>query len=89
MITNPGVPSPLGLCFIDDQVNFSLHIHEANACSLLLYNTKNSLTHTIVLDPILHKTGSIWHISLNYEIIKGFYYEFLINHQLLGNIRFF
>jgi glycogen debranching enzyme GlgX len=85
MNTKSGSPSPLGLSFEGDQVNFSLHVHEGISCTLLIYDRKNNLKYTLPLNPQLNKTGSIWHISLDYASIKEMGYEYLINdkHKIL------
>lgn len=62
----PGKPAPLGITFCDDgTVNFSLFSRNAERVILCLFedhSEKPSLE--IELDPYVHKTGDIWHVSL-------------------------
>jgi 1,4-alpha-glucan branching enzyme len=77
-----GAPSPLGLSFVDNQVNFSLHAPHATTCAILLFDAKETLIETLSLDKILNKTGSIWHYSTDYARLKGLKYLYLLNDKL-------
>ncbi|KAJ7541638.1 hypothetical protein O6H91_10G068100 [Diphasiastrum complanatum] len=61
-----GRPEPLGLSYQkNDAANFSLYSKNATNVTLCLYkagDTQPSLE--IDLDPILHRTGDVWHVQL-------------------------
>jgi glycogen operon protein len=60
----PGRPHPLGATLSDGGVNFALFSANAEAVELLLFDRADQAipTHTIMLDPRIHKTYYYWHI---------------------------
>ncbi|NLG27693.1 MAG: glycogen debranching enzyme, partial [Chloroflexi bacterium] len=60
----PGRPHPLGATLFDGGVNFALFSANAEAIELLLFDRADQAipTHTITLDPRIHKTYYYWHI---------------------------
>jgi isoamylase len=76
---SPGFPFPFGATFIENHVNFAITTKSGNSVSLCLFepNTKN-LVSEIVLDPLVNKTGSVWHI-LVHHIKANYLYAYKIN----------
>ncbi|XP_006655289.3 isoamylase 2, chloroplastic [Oryza brachyantha] len=63
----PGSPAPLGMSISGDgAVNFAVYSKNANAVSLYLYASGGGGEPAleIDLDPYVHRTGSVWHVSL-------------------------
>lgn len=60
-----GRPSPLGATLDDDGVNFALFSAHATLVTLCLFQEGASEPfEEFVLDPHIHRSGSIWHIKL-------------------------
>ncbi|HLH36348.1 MAG TPA: isoamylase [Alloacidobacterium sp.] len=63
-----GSPSPLGVTWIEDEAayNFALYSRHATAVTLLLYSEIDLATPTYEhrLNPLLNKSGRIWHCRL-------------------------
>lgn len=64
----PGSPAPLGMSISGDgAVNFAVCSKNANAVSLYLYAAAvggDEPALEIDLDPYIHRTGNVWHVSL-------------------------
>ncbi|XP_073011594.1 isoamylase SU1, chloroplastic isoform X1 [Typha latifolia] len=64
----PGSPAPLGATACDGGVNFSIYSGNASAAALCLFTLDdlkaNRVTEVIPLDPLVNRTGSIWHVFL-------------------------
>ncbi len=60
-----GAPAPQGVTWVDaiEAWNFALYSKRASAVTLLLYAPDDPVTPVLVLpfDPLVHKTGRIWH----------------------------
>jgi len=70
-----GAPWPLGATWVESRraFNFALFSRHATGVTLLLY-TENDPAHAVcryTLDPILNKTGLIWHCMLPEEKLCG------------------
>ncbi len=61
-----GHPLPLGVHLIPGGVRLSLFSRHAAAVSLLIYNSPddNSPIREVALDPVVNRTGDIWHVEL-------------------------
>jgi isoamylase len=59
-----GTPLPLGATVGLDGVNFALFSRHATRVELLLYDSPDDAnpSSTIALDPVINRTGEIWHI---------------------------
>ena len=65
--TSPGSPQPLGATNTPLGINFALFSRHAETVSLILdlQDTPETDWIEITLDPVLHKTGDIWHIMVS------------------------
>lgn len=82
----PGNPMPLGVSFSDDgAVNFSLFSRNAERVVLCLFDDQsNKPSLEIDLDPCVHRTGDIWHASL--ENVRNYVrYGYRCDGDLLHN----
>lgn len=63
-ITLPGYPLPYGATVSGRGVQFSIFSRNASSVTLVLYDSADPISshENIVLDPLLNKTGDIWHI---------------------------
>ena len=63
-----GSPSPLGVTWIENEAayNFALYSKHATAVTVLLYSEIDLSTPTYEhrLDPLVNKSGRIWHCRL-------------------------
>jgi isoamylase len=70
-----GAPWPLGATWVESQraYNFALFSHHARSVTLLLYTELDPAkpVHSYVFDPILNKTGLIWHCLVPEEELRG------------------
>ncbi len=66
MIPAPGSPLPLGATIYDRHVRFSVFSRHATRVWLMLFEHPNDDTPSqeFELDPVLDRTGDIWHIDL-------------------------
>lgn len=83
MKTKPGFPFPYGLSFHQTQVNFSLYAPKATCCELLIYSEQGVLHTTLTLDPKLHNSEGVWHISVEFAPLKGCCYLYRLNNVSL------
>jgi isoamylase len=75
---NLGSPWPLGLSSNGSWINFALHAPTAHSVTLVFF--KNAKTEKeFFLDPSSHKTGEVWHVSLQFDDIKDLDYLYLID----------
>ncbi|CAA6654126.1 unnamed protein product [Spirodela intermedia] len=82
----PGNPMPLGVSFCDDGVvNFSLFSRNAERVVLCLFDDQSKKPSLeIDLDPCVHRTGDIWHASL--ENVRNYIrYGYRCDGDLLHN----
>ncbi len=67
LMNSAGSPQPFGATIIDHTINFSLYAETAISVTLCLF-TYDEASHRalpldqIKLDPVVNKTGSVWHI---------------------------
>jgi glycogen operon protein len=70
-----GAPWPLGATWVESRkaYNFALHSRHADSVSLLLYAESDPVhpTHRYPFDPILNKTGLVWHCMVPEEELNG------------------
>ena len=70
-----GAPWPLGATWVESQraYNFALYSRHAGSVTLLLYTEHDPANpvHHHVLDPVLNKTGLIWHCRVPEEELRG------------------
>jgi isoamylase len=76
-----GHPLPLGPTVHRAGVNFSVFSRNATACWLLLFEPGNPKpSATIFLDPLLNRTGEVWHIFIE-GLDVGAHYAFRFDMQ--------
>src|SRR5208283_175455 len=70
-----GAPTPLGLSWIEGQkaFNFALYSKHASAVSVLLYSAEDLVRPLLQFhfDPLVNKSGRVWHCRLKADAIKG------------------
>lgn len=70
-----GAPWPLGVTWVESQqaYNFALYSRHARSVTLLLYTEEDPVNpaHRYLFDPILNKTGLIWHCLVPRENLRG------------------
>ncbi|XP_042444281.1 isoamylase 1, chloroplastic-like isoform X1 [Zingiber officinale] len=76
-----GGPLPLGATACDGGVNFAIYSSCATAAVLCLFTISdlktNRVTEEVVLDPLVNKTGDVWHVFLQGEFENMLYgYKF-------------
>ena len=73
--TAEGLPYPLGVsrCAEDDAYNFALYSKHATAVRLLLFAGDDLETprFELVLDPLIHKSGRVWHCRVAASAVAG------------------
>ncbi|KAJ0965571.1 hypothetical protein J5N97_026709 [Dioscorea zingiberensis] len=66
-----GRPLPFGATACEDGVNFSIYSGGAEVATLCLFTLsdlkENRITEQISLDPVVNKTGDVWHVFLQGE----------------------
>lgn len=82
LTTSPGFPYPFGANVINNGVQFSIFTRNAYAVTLVLYhsNEQDSDYTEIELDPVVNKTGDIWHIWIE-RLGEGQVYGYRINGE--------
>lgn len=62
----PGIPYPFGATALEDGVNFAVYSKEAQKMTLCLFDENNQAQpfKEIEFDPILNKTGEVWHMQV-------------------------
>ncbi|HPI89497.1 MAG TPA: glycogen debranching protein GlgX [Spirochaetota bacterium] len=80
IVTAPGTPLPLGAYLHGDGARFSIFSRNAEAVILVLFEGEDprSEKFEIKLDPVLNKTGDIWHIWIQ-GISEGQHYGYRIH----------
>ena len=64
--TSPGQPLPLGVSRRHNAWNFAIFSREAKAVSLLLFRSGEGPALTeLPLDPVVNRTGDLWHIAVH------------------------
>ncbi|GLU10532.1 hypothetical protein SLE2022_273260 [Rubroshorea leprosula] len=78
-----GFPAPFGATVRDGGVNFAIYSANAVSASLCLVSLsdlqKESVTEQIPLDPLMNKTGDVWHVFL-----KGDFKDMLYGYKFDG-----
>lgn len=75
----PGVPLPLGATVLPEGVNFAIFSRHAESVSLVLFKTgEGPRLAELVLDPVINRTGDIWHILL-YKLDTNLRYGFRVH----------
>lgn len=65
-LTSPGRPLPLGTFRSEKGFNFALFSRNATAVTLLFFESGKAHVHREVkLDPVINRTGDIWHILVH------------------------
>lgn len=90
LTTRAGSPLPFGTLFQEDGVNFSLFSKNATSVRLALYH-ENEIEpfEEITFDPLVNKTGDIWHIFIT-PLEEGIQYCYFIggSHQPTKGLLF-
>jgi glycogen operon protein len=78
--TAPGQPLPLGANIVKDGVRFSIFSRNAASVSLFLFESTHPDSNLIELklDPVINRTGEIWHILIK-NISAGQLYGYKID----------
>ncbi|MED6157612.1 Iron-sulfur assembly protein 1 [Stylosanthes scabra] len=78
-----GYPAPLGATSRDNGVNFAIYSLNAVSATLCLISLSdlhhNKVTECIPLDPLINKTGGVWHVFL-----KGDFKDMLYGYKFDG-----
>ncbi|KAK7369843.1 hypothetical protein VNO80_11889 [Phaseolus coccineus] len=78
-----GYPSPFGATVRDGGVNFAIYSLNAFSATLCLFTLSdfqnNRVTESVPLDPLINKTGGIWHVFL-----KGDFSDMLYGYKFDG-----
>ena len=70
-VTSPGVPLPFGASCTPDGVNFAIFSRHAELVTLVLFQSgRENPVAEIPLDPVINKTGDVWHILVHDLDIK-------------------
>ena len=65
-VTSPGTPLPFGSSQQKDGVNFSFFSRNASKASLVFFlPASNRIYAEIELDPVVNRTGDVWHICVH------------------------
>ncbi|MDJ0386909.1 isoamylase [Roseomonas sp. E05] len=60
----PGAPLPLGASETSDGYNIAVVSRHATRLSVVLFDPQGAVLRTIPLDPVLHRTGDVWHLRI-------------------------
>ncbi|MQM11965.1 hypothetical protein Taro_044877 [Colocasia esculenta] len=76
-----GTPEPFGATLVGGGVNFAVYSSAATSAALCLFSISdlqaNRVTEQIPLDPLLNKTGDVWHVCLQGDFADMLYgYKF-------------
>ena len=80
--TAEGLPYPLGVSPSDDSFNFALYSKHATSVRLLLFGEAELVTPMleVVLDPLRHKSGRIWHCRVARNAVgDARYYAYVVD----------
>ncbi|HQO01966.1 MAG TPA: glycogen debranching protein GlgX [Spirochaetota bacterium] len=80
--TLPGFPYPLGVSIDDAGAQFAIFSRHAGSVTLLLFESTNpdSPFEEVFLDPVINRTGDIWHIWIQ-GIGDGQLYGYMIDGE--------
>lgn len=77
--TKSGFPQPFGTSKLDNGINFALFSQAAARVTLVLFSADSkSIVSKFKLDPLVNKTGDVWHIlieGISHELLYAFYIE--------------
>lgn len=78
-----GIQLPYGPSVQEEGINFAISSKQANTVALCLFEQPGTPPlHTIPLDPLIHKTGNVWHICVKIPpSIK--YYAYQIQSEVV------
>lgn len=57
-----GAPKPYGASLFRDGINFSIFSKNATSTTLVLFDESDGTQVELALDPVVNKTGDVWHI---------------------------
>lgn len=81
--TEPGIPQPFGASFQPEGINFSLFSRHATAVSIIIAlktpTGEEDERLEVGLDPLINKTGDVWHV-----LVKGLPDDFSYGFRLDG-----
>jgi len=82
-LATEGSPSPLGVTWIEEEqaFNFALYSKHASQVTLLLYTESDLVNpyHSYRFDPLVNKSGRVWHCRLKADAIpKAKYYGYAV-----------
>ncbi len=85
----PGHPIPLGSTILEEGINFAIFSRNAQKISILLFKSgiKDKWAE-VELDPLVNRTGDVWHIlicNLDKNLRYGFRIEGLYDPETLGH----
>ena len=88
-----GAPAPLGATWVESEQawNFSLYSRAATGVTLLVYGADDVTTPILELahDPLVHKTGRIWHCMVSAARVPGAaYYAYKVDGPSGGRNHF-
>ena len=70
-----GAPAPLGATWVESEQawNFALYSRAATGVTMLIYGAEDVTTPILSLphDPLVHKTGRIWHCMISAALRSG------------------
>ncbi|KAJ3676835.1 hypothetical protein LUZ60_002559 [Juncus effusus] len=79
-----GVPDPLGATVCDGGVNFAVYSSNATAVAVCLFTLDdlkaNRVTEVVPLDPLINKTGNVWHV-----LIQGEFRDMVYGYKFDGD----
>jgi isoamylase len=83
-VATEGAPSPFGATWIEGEraFNFALHARDATAVTLLLYDAADLVgpLRRVVLDPLVNKSGRVWHCRLDEAAVgSAEYYAYAVS----------
>jgi glycogen operon protein len=77
--TTPGQPLPLGVSRVRNACNFALFSRDATAVSLVLFASgEGPALVELPLDPLINRTGDIWHIRV-YDLDPSLRYGYRVD----------
>ena len=88
-----GAPAPLGATWVESEQawNFSLYSRAATSVTLLIYGADDVTTPILQFahDPLVHKTGRIWHCMISAARVPGAtYYAYKVDGPSGGRNHF-
>ena len=89
-----GAPAPLGATWVESEQawNFALYSRAASSVTLLIYGADDVTTPILAElphDPLVHKTGRIWHCMVSAARVPGAtYYAYRVDGPSGGRNRF-